>query len=195
MSFNISTLGYNVDTGSVLKYLEMDDRVQTAGPTMKRLGSAAVIFGLALSASTMEVPSYVRLSGVQRPASERTNDFRLGGVFKNNSANTYAEQMDEPLLPGSVLASLKAAGVNTSIAASIIKVAQFGLLDMGYPVLKIEAKNLNDPEEDAIYVTINLIVAASFEKTLELDSDLARALVKNFANIPSAFSIAVKEAT
>ena len=184
---------YGTHTGLVLKYLGADGQLQTAAPTIKKLGSA-VMFGLVLSATTMDVPSYIRPQGAQRSAFNRTHDFGLGGFIKNKAASTYAEQMDGPPLSESVLASLIAAGVDTLRAASIIRVAQSNLSAMGYPVQKIEAKNLNDPEEDSTYVMINLTVSASFEKTLELDSELARVIVKNFANIPTAFNIAVKEA-
>ena len=182
---------YGTNTGSTLKYWGADDQLQTAAPTIKKLGSAAM-FGLALSATTMDVPSYIRPQGAQRSTFYRTHDFGLSRLA-NNAADTYAERLDVPPLSKSVLASLIAAGVDTSRAASIILVAQSGLSAMGYPVLKIEAKNLNDPEEDSTYVIINLLVSASFEKALELDSSLARTIVKNIENIPSAFSIAVKE--
>jgi hypothetical protein len=194
MSFNISTLDhYSIDTGSALKYWEADDQLQTAVPTMKKLGSA-VIFGLALSAGTMDVPSYVRLSNTQRTALDRAYDSGLNSPFKAIAVGTYAEQMDPPPLSKSVRKFLNAAGVDTIRASAIIKFAQSSLLSMGYPVLKIEAKNLNDPEEDSNYVIINLLVSASFEKALELDSTLARIIVKNFANIPPAFNVTVTEA-
>lgn len=193
MNLISSTLSnYGTNTGSTFKYWGADDQLQTAAPTIKKFGSA-VMFGLALSATTMDVPNYIRPQGAQRSTFYRTHNFGLSSFVNNNAAGIYAEQMDVLPLSKSILESLIAAGVNTSRAASIITTAQSSLSAMGYPVLKIEAKNMNDPEEDATYVTINLIVSASFEKTLELDSELARIIIKNFANIPSAFSIAVKE--
>jgi hypothetical protein len=194
MNLITSTINnYETNTGAAFKYLESDDQLQTVAPTMKKLGSA-VVFGLvALSATTADVPSYIRLPGAQRSTFHRTYDFGLGSIFKNKSTGIYAEQMDEPPLPKLVLASLKAAGVDATRAASIIKVIQSGLSDMGYPVLKIEARNLNDPEEGSVYVIVNLLVSASFEKALELDSTMARTIVKHFNDIPSTFNMAVKE--
>lgn len=183
---------YKTNIGSALKYWGADDQLQTAAPTIKKFGSA-VMFGLALSASTMDVRSYVRLPGAQRSTFDRSCDFGLSSISKSNAADTYAEQMDAAHLSKSVVSSLIAAGVDTLRAASIIDISQSSLSSMGYPVLKIEAKNLNDPEDDSTYVIVNLLVSASFEKAMELDSALARILVKNFANIPHAFSIAVKE--
>ena len=72
---------YGTHTGLVLKYLGTDGQLQTAAPTIKKLGSA-VMFGLVLSATTMDVPSYIRPQGAQRSAFNRTHDFGLGGFNK-----------------------------------------------------------------------------------------------------------------
>lgn len=183
------------DTAITQQYWAVDNQLQTAAPALKKVG-AAIVIGLALSTvTTMDVPNFIRSQGAQRSSSNRTDLFGIGRFVNNNPVATYSEQLDTPPLPESVLASLIASGINISRATAIIAVAQSSLLSMGHPVLRVEAINLYDPEEETIHVMINLIISASFEQTMELDSKLARIIVKNFTDIPSTFSISVKETT
>ena len=194
MSFIFNTLDSNTpNTALNQSYFEVEDQLQTAPPALKKLGSAIVI-GLALSAATtMDVPSYIRIQGIQRSSSNRAPLFGIGSFVNSQPFATYAEQLDTPPLPESVLSSLLTAGVNISRATAIITAAQSSLFSMGFPVIAVEGNTLYDPEEETTHVMINLIISATFDQALEIDSKLSRVIVKSFANIPQALSISVQE--
>lgn len=84
-------------------------------------------------------------------------------------------------------------GVNRTDGDQLLGLAKGILAEMKYFDIKVTPSIVNDPEENASYLTLRLHIDADFDTTLKLDSILTRELVSRTESLPEKLSFAVYE--
>lgn len=93
-----------------------------------------------------------------------------------------------------VARALSASGIRIEDGFSFLAKAKQLLSDAQYPCVEVIPVLAHDMDEDAIYLTLKMVVNTTFETALELDASLTRGLVKSSKRIPERLSFAVYEA-
>jgi len=93
--------------------------------------------------------------------------------------------------PDSLQIALHSAGIDETIPRKMIEAARAFLSESGIRDSELTIAALRDAEEGVDVVSASFLVPGSVEHAMELDLQVTRRLVHEFAEIPSEFSVAV----